>query len=119
MVRSFQGRARHDRNSRPWASFLLYFRPSGGLMAVKSNQDATRLAALGDLRQCIALAGEIGNLQIVDGADPELELGALYELSLAEESPPLILFRNIKGYPPDYRVAVNVRSSRVFENGSG
>ncbi|HLJ65206.1 MAG TPA: hypothetical protein VKT70_13920, partial [Stellaceae bacterium] len=78
-------------------------------MSATSNRDAMRLAALGDLRKCIELAGEIGNLQIVEGADPDLELGALYELSLAEESPPLILFRAIKGYPPDYRVAVNVR----------
>src|SRR5436309_1091863 len=79
----------------------------GGTMTAISNQEAMRLAALGDLRKCIELSAEIGNLQIVDGADPELELGALYELSLEQETPPVILFRNIKGYTPDYRIVVN------------
>jgi UbiD family decarboxylase len=88
-------------------------------MTVASNQEAMRLAALGDLRKCIELSAEIGNLQIVEGADPELELGALYELSLEEEQPPVILFRNIKGYPPDYRIVVNTRASRVFDTGRG
>src|SRR5581483_8716291 len=70
-----------------------------------------------DLRKCIELSAEIGNLEIVEGADPELELGALYELSLEEESPPVVLFRKIKGYPPDYRIVVNTRASRVFDTG--
>ena len=54
---------------------------------------------------------------IVDGADPELEIGALYELSLEEEHPPVLVFRNIKGYPPGHRIAINVRSSKVFDDG--
>ena len=29
----------------------------------------------------------------------------------------MLVFRNIKGYPPGYRVAVNVRSSKVFDGG--
>ena len=32
------------------------------------------------------------------------------ELSLRHETPPVLLFQNIKGYPADRRVVVNVRA---------
>lgn len=83
------------------------------------NEETRRLAALADLRTCLELAEDADNLQVVDGADPELEIGTLYELSLEQEEPPVIVYDNIKGYPEGFRVAVNVRSSKVFENGSG
>ena len=41
------------------------------------NEDAMRLEALGDLRRCLELAEEIDDLEVVEGADPELEMGAL------------------------------------------
>ena len=84
-----------------------------------SNSDARRLAALGDLRKCIELAEEMGELEIIEGADPELEMGAIYELSLQLPTPPMLLFRKIKGYPDNHRVAVNVRSSKVLNDGVG
>jgi 4-hydroxy-3-polyprenylbenzoate decarboxylase len=82
-----------------------------------NNREAMVLEAMGDLRKTLEFAQEIGNVEFVDGADPELEIGALYELSLEEEFPPVLIFRNIKGYPPGHRVAVNVRGSKVFDNG--
>ncbi len=82
------------------------------------NREGMAAAALGDLRKCLELAESIGNLEYVDGADPDLELGALYEISLESERPPVLVFRNIKGYPPGYQVAVNVRSSEVFDTGA-
>jgi UbiD family decarboxylase len=78
-----------------------------------------RLAALSDLRECIRIAEDIGALEIIEGADPHLEMGALYELSLRHQVPPLLLFRKIKGYPDDHRIVCNVRSSRVFNSGVG
>ena len=84
-----------------------------------SNQEAMRLEALGDLRRCLDLAQEIDDLELVEGADPELEIGTLYELALGKEDPPVIVFDKIKGYPEGFRVAVNVRSSRVFYTGQG
>ena len=42
-----------------------------------SNVEARRQAALGDLRKCIEFAEEMGELEIIDGADPHLEMGAL------------------------------------------
>jgi UbiD family decarboxylase len=84
-----------------------------------SNREAIVLEALGDLRKCLELAEDIGNVEFIDGADIDCEMGALYEISLEQAGPPVLLFRNIKGFPPGYRVAVNVRSSKVFDNGEG
>jgi 4-hydroxy-3-polyprenylbenzoate decarboxylase len=84
-----------------------------------SNEAARRQAALADLRVCIDLAAEMGALEIIEGADPHLEMGAIYELSLRKRVPPLLLFRKIKGYPDDYRVAVNVRACQVFHEADG
>src|SRR5262249_9756821 len=72
---------------------------------------------LGDLRKCIEFADEMGNVEYIDGADPHLEIGALFELSLEEAAPPVLVFRNIKGFPPGYRIAMNLRTSKVFDRG--
>ncbi len=85
----------------------------------KSVDQEQRLAALSDLRRCLTIAEEIGELEVIEGADPHLEMGALYELSLQKPMPPVLLFRKIKGYPDNHRVVVNVRSSRVFNDGGG
>src|SRR3979490_2184671 len=88
-------------------------------MVRKSVDPATRLAAQADLRRCLEVAEQIGELEVIEGADPHLEMGALYALSLQEAVPPILLFRKIKGFPDDYRVAVNVRSSKVLNEGFG
>jgi len=77
------------------------------------------LAAEGDLREFLRLAEETGELQVVQGADPHLEIGALYELSLEHAHPPVLLFDNIKGYPPGHRILANIRTSRIFGSGEG
>jgi hypothetical protein len=46
-----------------------------------NNREAMMIEAMGDLRKTLEFAQEIGNVEFVDGADPELEIGALYELS--------------------------------------
>src|ERR1700680_1985677 len=88
-------------------------------MVRKIVDPATRLAAQAALRTCLKVAAEIGELEVIEGADPHLEMGALYELSLQKAIPPILLFRKIKGFPDDYRVAVNVRSSKVLNEGFG
>jgi UbiD family decarboxylase len=85
----------------------------------KSVDQATRLAAVSDLRAALEIADEIGAMEVVEGADPHLEMGAIYELSLQKPVPPVLLFRKIKGYPDDHRVVCNLRSSRVFNDGVG
>jgi UbiD family decarboxylase len=86
---------------------------------LESNAEARRQAAIGDLRKCLEFAEEIGELEIIEGADPHLEIGTLQELSLQLPAPPILLFRKIKGFPDDYRVAVNVRLSKVLIEGHG
>ena len=56
-----------------------------------SNRETIMLEALGDLRKMLEFAEEMGNVEFIDGADPELEIGALYEISLEEPSPPVLL----------------------------
>jgi 4-hydroxy-3-polyprenylbenzoate decarboxylase len=77
-----------------------------------SEQD--RLAALGDLRELVRIAGQRGELEVIKGAETYLEMGALYELSLEHRFPPLLLFEDIKGYAAGHRVLMNVRFSRLF-----
>jgi UbiD family decarboxylase len=76
--------------------------------------EADRLAAWGDLREFLRLTEQRQELQVIRGADPYLEMGALYELSLEKKYPPVLMFENIKGYPANTRVATNVRNSRLL-----
>jgi 4-hydroxy-3-polyprenylbenzoate decarboxylase len=73
-----------------------------------------RQAAFGDLRELIRIAKERDELEVIKGADPYLEMGALYELSIKKRYPPLLLFEDIPGYPAHHRILMNVRFSRLF-----
>ena len=86
------------------------------MMAAPPATEEQRLAAQGDLRELIRLASERGELEVIKGANTYLEMGALYELSLRDRFPPLLLFEEIPGYPKDYRVLMNVRFSRIFQS---
>ena len=81
---------------------------------VASVSKEEQRAAMADLRRFIELSRERGELEVVKGADPYLEMGALYELSLRERYPPVLLFEDIKGYPASHRVVMNVRFSKLF-----
>ena len=83
------------------------------------NTKVIRMAALGDLRQCLELAEEMGELERISGADPHLEMGALCELSLSKFVPPVLLFEDIKGFTAGHRVVANVRSSALLNPGWG
>lgn len=76
-------------------------------------------AADGDLREFIRLTEQTGELVRVSGADPNLEVGALYELSLEQDEPPVLLFDNLKGCSPGYRIVVNTRTAQIFTEGRG
>lgn len=63
-----------------------------------------------DLREFIDECDRIGELHRIDGAETDLEIGALTEL-IAEEDlmgHPALLFDQIKGYPKGYRVLSNI-----------
>jgi len=63
-----------------------------------------------DLREYIAQLEDIGQLQVVEGADWDLEIGTITEL-MAEKGGPALLFDGIKGYPRGYRVVANLLNS--------
>ncbi len=60
--------------------------------------------AITDLRGWLREVGEMGELQVIEGVDWNLELGAISELNLRRPNCPALLFRGIKGYPQDYRI---------------
>jgi len=64
-----------------------------------------------DLREWIERVDEIGELTRVDGANPEYELGGLVDLFQWEMGNPALLFDNIQGYKPGYRILANVLTS--------
>ena len=61
-----------------------------------------------DLRGWMAAVDQLGELQQLDGADWDIEIGTVTEMGhhLGEQSKAL-LFDNIKGYPQGYRVLSN------------
>ena len=67
--------------------------------------------SLGDF---IEAADAIGEVQFVDGADLELDVGGLTELP-AEKGGPMLVFDKFAGYPAGYRVCANAnRTIRRF-----
>jgi len=66
-----------------------------------------------DLREWIARVEALGELKRVSGVDWNLEMGAVAEMiyQATPENPPAILFENIPGYPPEYRVLSGMTNS--------
>jgi UbiD family decarboxylase len=73
-----------------------------------------RRAAIGDLREFLRAAQAEGQLQVIEGADPKHEMGAIYELSLENLFPPVLLFQKMKGCDPAAQVVMNVRTSKFM-----
>ena len=62
-----------------------------------------------DLREWVAEVERLGQLQTVEGAHWDLEIGALTELICEHSpSPPAVMFDAIPGYPRGYRILVNL-----------
>jgi 3-polyprenyl-4-hydroxybenzoate decarboxylase len=64
-----------------------------------------------DLRPWLAAVDQLGELREVQGADWNLELGAISELNVKKDLPPALLFDAIKGYPKGFRVLTCSTSS--------
>jgi 4-hydroxy-3-polyprenylbenzoate decarboxylase len=67
--------------------------------------------AFADLRQFLSAVDDARQLKRIDGADWNLEIGAITELAAGRKNGPCLLFDHIKDYPPDYRVMTNMLSS--------
>ena len=61
-----------------------------------------------DLREFIEDVDRIGELRRVEGADPDVEIGAITEVAAGSPLCPMLLFDKIKGYPEGYRVLSNL-----------
>lgn len=57
-----------------------------------------------DLRDWLAKVEEMGELKHIEGADWDLEIGAISALNVGKEEHGALLFDNIKGYPKGYRI---------------
>ena len=82
------------------------------MSTAKSNDH--RRAAIGDLREFLRAAKAEGQLQVIEDADPQYEMGAIYELSLKNLFPPVLLFQKMKGCDPSAQVVMNVRTSKFM-----
>jgi UbiD family decarboxylase len=76
-------------------------------MTTKQDMTANPL----DLRTWLDQVRSFGELTDVRGADWNLELGAISELNVRKDVPPALLFDDIKGYPPGFRVLTCSTSS--------
>lgn len=81
-------------------------------MAIETT--SSRLAAFGDLREFIRQAEVTGELQRVSGATADDEIGGLVALSNRDPHPAVLLFDNIPGYDPRFRVISNVRFANLL-----
>ncbi|WP_338727456.1 UbiD family decarboxylase [Haladaptatus sp. DJG-WS-42] len=73
-----------------------------------------------DLRGYIEFLDEQGELKVVDGADWELEIGGLTELMIKQRPSPALLFDNIVGHEPGYRLLSNATTTPLqFSAGMG
>ena len=73
-------------------------------MAQTIVREPRSLEQMRDLRDWLRVVEELGELQVVSGADWNLELGGISELNYRRRPSAALLFDNIKDYPPGYRV---------------
>jgi len=64
-----------------------------------------------DLRMFLKKCEEDGDLRVIEGADWNLEVGTIAELA-AEKFGPALLFDKFEGYPPGYRVAIDLYTTK-------
>src|SRR5216117_667493 len=64
-----------------------------------------------NLREFIAEVEKLGALRHVSGADPHHELGGITEVAAGMPECPALLFDDIKGFPPGFRVFTNATTT--------
>jgi 4-hydroxy-3-polyprenylbenzoate decarboxylase len=73
-------------------------------MAVLTATPRKSLQEIRDLRDWLQAIDDIGELQVIDGADWNLEIGGISELNYRRKPSAALLFDHIKDYPPGYRL---------------
>ena len=64
-----------------------------------------------DLREFIAEVDRLGALRRVEGADPRFEIGGITEVAAGQPDCPALLFDNIKGFAPGFRIFTNATTN--------
>jgi UbiD family decarboxylase len=68
-----------------------------------------------DLRDYISTIDKLGELTVIPGANPHLEIGAITEVASFRKKCPAVLFDSIPGFEKGYRVLTNFLSNRTRE----
>jgi 4-hydroxy-3-polyprenylbenzoate decarboxylase len=76
--------------------------------------EARKNEAMADLRVFLEEAEAEGELQEVSGAKADEEIGALFEMSNEHLYPPVLLYKDIPGFDPAFRILSNVRTARFL-----
>lgn len=82
---------------------------------VKLNDPTANLVSAGpplDLRQWLAGANALRQLQVLEGVDWQENIGRISELLHHTDESPAVLFDKIPGFPPGFRVLVNALGAR-------
>jgi UbiD family decarboxylase len=58
-----------------------------------------------NLRDFVSQMQAMGEVKVIEGADPHLEIGAIFEIFAGRKDRPLLLYDKIKGFPPGFRIA--------------
>ena len=81
-------------------------------MAVQVEASASAKPQWRDLREWLERVEAIGELQTVRGATSEEDIGAITEMVDHAAESPAVLFDDIPGFEPGYRVLVNGMGTR-------
>jgi 4-hydroxy-3-polyprenylbenzoate decarboxylase len=68
-----------------------------------------------DLRDYIKTLENLGELTVIPGANPNLEIGAITEIASFRKKCPAVLFDSIQGFEKGYRILTNFLSNRTRE----
>jgi UbiD family decarboxylase len=66
-----------------------------------------------DFREFMKKVEGIGEVKVVDGAGLDEDIGLITQVAAVTPGVPMLIFDSIKGYPPGYRVAANVFTTRT------
>ncbi|MDH3242470.1 MAG: hypothetical protein OEO83_17590, partial [Alphaproteobacteria bacterium] len=75
---------------------------------------ARRNEAMADLRVFLEEVAANGELAEIAGASVDEEIGALFELSNEHLYPPVLMFKDIPGFDPKFRILSNVRTAKFL-----
>src|SRR4051812_33612378 len=67
-------------------------------------QGQLALTEMKDLRDWLRVVEQLGELQVIEGAHWDLEIGGLSDLNCRRKPPAALLFDRVPGYPQGYRV---------------